>query len=126
MSTQDPDRELIERLCNGDRLAFDELVLKYRSRIMGIAARMLGDRAEAEDLAQDVFVKLFHSLKNFNGEALFSTWLYRITANSCSSGNVAVASRNCSRSKVTNSTAEAAMAAALWGRSSSTASPPNV
>jgi RNA polymerase sigma-70 factor (ECF subfamily) len=50
---------------------------------MGVAARMLGDRAEAEDLAQDVFVKAYHSLGDFHGEAQFATWLYRITANSC-------------------------------------------
>jgi RNA polymerase sigma-70 factor (ECF subfamily) len=44
---------------------------------------MLGDRGEAEDLAQDVFVKVFRALKDFQHEALFSTWLYRVTANSC-------------------------------------------
>jgi len=50
---------------------------------MGVAARMIGDRAEAEDLAQDVFVKVFRSLRDFDGRSLFSTWLYRIAANNC-------------------------------------------
>jgi RNA polymerase sigma-70 factor (ECF subfamily) len=50
---------------------------------LGVAVRMLGDRGEAEDLAQDVFVKVFRALKDFQHEALFTTWLYRVTANSC-------------------------------------------
>jgi RNA polymerase sigma-70 factor (ECF subfamily) len=79
----DPDGELVRRVREGDRSAFNQLVLKYRSRVMGVAARMIGDRAEAEDLAQDVFVKAYRALRDFHGEALFSTWLYRITANSC-------------------------------------------
>lgn len=83
VSAQDPDGALIERIQDGDRAAFNQLVLKYRNRVMGIAARMVGDRAEAEDLAQDVFVKAYHALDGFHGDALFSTWLYRITANSC-------------------------------------------
>ena len=82
-SFDDPDGDLVERILGGDELAFSELVLKYRNRVMGVAARMLGNRVEAEDLAQDVFVKVYYSLKSFKGEALFSTWLYRITANSC-------------------------------------------
>jgi len=82
-SADDPDGELVRRVRIGDRSAFNQLVLKYRSRVMGVAARMIGDRAEAEDLAQDVFVKVYNSLRDFHGEALFSTWLYRITANSC-------------------------------------------
>ena len=80
---QDPDNHLIQRTREGDRSAFNQLVLKYRGRVMGVAARMLGDRVEAEDLAQEVFVKAYHGIKRFQGAALFSTWLYRITANSC-------------------------------------------
>jgi len=79
----DPDGDLIESIRAGDASAFNELVLKYRNRVIGVAARMLENRVDAEDLAQDVFVKVYHSLKSFKGEALFSTWLYRITANSC-------------------------------------------
>lgn len=79
----DPDGALVKKVQDGDRSAFNQLVLKYRNRVMSIAARMLRDRVEAEDLAQDVFVKVFSSVQDFRGEALFSTWLYRITANSC-------------------------------------------
>lgn len=82
-SFDDPDGDLVERILGGDELAFSEMVLKYRNRVMRVAARMLGNRDEAEDLAQDVFVKVYYSLKSFKGEALFSTWLYRITVNSC-------------------------------------------
>lgn len=82
-SAADPDGELVRKVQGGHRPSFNQLVLKYRNRVLGIAARMLGDRAEAEDLAQDVFVKAYHALPDFHGEALFSTWLYRITANSC-------------------------------------------
>lgn len=83
MVLQDPDWELVETARGGDRPAFNQLVLKYRNRVLGVAVRMLGDRGEAEDLAQDVFVKVFRALKDFQHEALFSTWLYRVTANSC-------------------------------------------
>jgi RNA polymerase sigma-70 factor, ECF subfamily len=79
----DPDRELVQKAREGDRSAFNQLVLKYRNRVMGIATRMVGDRTDAEDLAQDVFVRVFHGLEAFQGDALFSTWLYRIVANSC-------------------------------------------
>jgi len=79
----DPDRELVQKARDGDRSAFNQLVLKYRNRVMGIATRMVGDRTEAEDLAQEVFVKVFHALEDFQGDALFSTWLYRVVTNSC-------------------------------------------
>ncbi len=81
--THDPDKHLVENFQQGDVSAFNQLVLKYRHRVMGVATRMLGDRVEAEDLAQDVFVKVYRSMKGFRGDSLFSTWLYRITANSC-------------------------------------------
>ncbi|MGH7771942.1 MAG: RNA polymerase sigma factor [Candidatus Binatia bacterium] len=83
VSAQDPDKDLIHKIQGGDQSSFNQLVVKYRNRVMGVATRMLGDPAEAEDLAQDVFVKVYHALGGFKGEALFSTWLYRITANSC-------------------------------------------
>lgn len=82
-SSQDPDKDLVQRTQDGDLSAFNHLVVKYRNRVLGVATRMLGDRVEAEDVAQDVFVKAYRGLRRFQGEALFSTWLYRITANSC-------------------------------------------
>ena len=72
---QDPDSDLVKRSQGGDRSAFNQLILKYRNHVMGIATRMLGDRVEAEDLAQDVFVKIYCALEDFQGNSLFSTWL---------------------------------------------------
>jgi RNA polymerase sigma-70 factor (ECF subfamily) len=83
MSLHDPDRGLIQRFRNGDRLAFNQLVLKYRNHVLGVAVYMLRAKDDAEDLAQDVFVRVYYALRRFQGEALFSTWLYRITVNSC-------------------------------------------
>lgn len=78
-----PEEQLAARAAGGDAAAFDELVLRFSDRVFGVAYRMLGDRAEAEDLAQEVFVTLYHSLASFRGEAKLSTWIYRITRNRC-------------------------------------------
>jgi RNA polymerase sigma-70 factor (ECF subfamily) len=82
-SADDADRLLAERAIAGDVGAFDALVTGYADRVFGVAYRILGDRAEAEDLAQEVFVALYHSLKTFRGESRLSTWIYRITKNRC-------------------------------------------
>jgi RNA polymerase sigma-70 factor (ECF subfamily) len=83
MFLHDPDRDLIQRFRKGDRLAFNQLVLKYRNHVLRVAVCMLREKDEAEDLAQDVFVRVYYALRKFQGEALFSTWLYRIIVNSC-------------------------------------------
>jgi RNA polymerase sigma-70 factor, ECF subfamily len=77
------DEALAARAAAGDGGAFDALVLLYTDRIFGVALRMLGDRTEAEDLAQEVFVALYHGLGSFRGESKLSTWIYRITKNRC-------------------------------------------
>ena len=71
------------RRADSDREAFAELVRKYQGRVLTLATRMLDNRHEAEDVAQDIFVKIFQSLQDFRGAARFSTWLYRITVNHC-------------------------------------------
>ena len=80
------DEELV-RLCQeslpDDVRAFAALVERYRQQVFAIAYRMLGDAQEAEDQAQEVFIKVYRSIKRFRGDAAFSTWLYRITTNSC-------------------------------------------
>jgi RNA polymerase sigma-70 factor (ECF subfamily) len=63
--------------------AFDALVLKYKDRVFNLCYRFLGDREEANDCAQETFVKVYRSLKGFRLESAFSTWLYRITVNAC-------------------------------------------
>jgi RNA polymerase sigma-70 factor (ECF subfamily) len=67
----------------GTELDFEELYLKFRARVFGTAYRMLSNRADAEDVTQDVFVKVFKKLRSFRGESSVSTWIYRITVNAC-------------------------------------------
>ena len=79
----DADQEIVARCRNGDWEAFAILVRKYQSRVLTLATRILNNRSEAEDIAQDIFVKVFQSLHDFRGASRFSTWLYRITVNHC-------------------------------------------
>src|SRR5215468_3333680 len=77
------ERSLLKRLLNRDERAFRELVEAHRDRVFNITYRMLGDRAEAEDVAQEVFIQVFKSIDQFRQESKFSTWLYRVTVNHC-------------------------------------------
>ncbi|MBI2218074.1 MAG: sigma-70 family RNA polymerase sigma factor [Candidatus Rokubacteria bacterium] len=74
---------LVERLRAGEPRAFEELVRAYQHRVFGIAVRMLGSRAEAEEIAQEVFVRVHRSVARFRGDAALSTWLYAITSRVC-------------------------------------------
>lgn len=78
------ESEIIERCKKGERDAFNMLFSKYQSQVVNIAFGLLSDREDAFDAAQEVFVKVYKSIKNFNGQSSFTTWLYRITANTCS------------------------------------------
>jgi len=77
------DRELIERCRAGDDTAFAELVDRYKDLVFGLIYRMVIDRAAAEDLAQDVFLKVHRGIPYFRGEARLSTWIFRIVQNVC-------------------------------------------
>lgn len=77
------EEALAQRAAQGDAGAFDALVTLFSNRVFAVAFRMLGDRAEAEDLSQEVFVALYHALPTFRGESRLSTWIYRITRNRC-------------------------------------------
>jgi RNA polymerase sigma-70 factor (ECF subfamily) len=81
----DPARDaaLVARARDGDRAAFDELVLRHEDRVYNMALRMLGNPDDALDLAQEVFLSAYRALKGFESKALFSTWLYRVTVNRC-------------------------------------------
>lgn len=76
------DKHYIERVLNGDVNAYSYLVEKHKSLVYTIALRMLKNSEDAEELAQDTFVKAYSSLTEFKFESKFSTWLYRITYNS--------------------------------------------
>ena len=77
----DDERRLIERLQRRDEAAFNELVRRHQGAGLSPAVRMLGDEAEAEDVAQEVFVSVFKSIDDFRGDSALATWLYRIAMN---------------------------------------------
>jgi RNA polymerase sigma-70 factor, ECF subfamily len=79
----DGDNDLIDRFKSGDPTAFGELVLKYQNRIYNLCRYMLGNTHDAEDAAQDTFLKAFQALPKFRPDASFYTWLYRIATNTC-------------------------------------------
>lgn len=79
----DEDRVDIRAFLNGEREAFDRLVMRHADRTLNLCIRLLGDREEAEDCAQEVFVKVFQNVKNFRLESRFSTWIYAIAVNTC-------------------------------------------
>ena len=79
----DPDRALVDRARAGDAEAFESLVRRYQGWVFTLALRMLGDRAEAEDMAQEIFLKAYRGLKRFKGASRFSTWLYAIASHQC-------------------------------------------
>jgi len=85
-SRQDLDQEdqgWVASFQRGDKKAFDRLVLKYQRKVFNICYRFLGDYDEANDSAQETFVKVYRALAGFRGDARFSTWLYRIAVNTC-------------------------------------------
>lgn len=73
--------ELTERAKAGDHLAFGKLVELYQHEVFTLAVRLVGDRALAEDVAQEAFIRAWRALPRFRGDSAFGTWLYRITAN---------------------------------------------
>ena len=77
------ERDLLARLRARDERAFRQLVTEHRNAVYNLTYRMLGNRAEAEDVAQEVFITVFKTIDSFREEAKFSTWLYRVTVNHC-------------------------------------------
>lgn len=77
------ENQLILNAQNGDIRAFEELVYKYDSKVLSLAFRYVGDEDDAKDLYQEVFIRAFKGIKNFQFKSEFSTWLFRITTNVC-------------------------------------------
>jgi RNA polymerase sigma-70 factor (ECF subfamily) len=77
------ERELVERCRAGDEGAFQELIDRHKDLVFALIARTVQDRSRAEDLAQEVFLRIHRGLPYFRGEARLSTWIYRIVANIC-------------------------------------------
>ena len=77
------DRELVRRAEREDKEAFEELIRRHQHRVFAVAGGILKRREDVEDIAQQVFVKAYFSLKRFDQRAALSTWLYKITVNEC-------------------------------------------
>jgi RNA polymerase sigma-70 factor (ECF subfamily) len=82
-SRRDNDRELVKRAQKEDKEAFEELVRRHQARVFAVAGGILRNKEDVEDIAQQVFLKAYFSLKRFDQRAAFSTWLYKITVNEC-------------------------------------------
>lgn len=79
--TADPDVRLMLQVRDDDAVAFEELVLRYQNRLISVLEHMVRNRQSAEDLAQDVFLRVYRARKSYTPDARFSTWLYRIAHN---------------------------------------------
>lgn len=82
-SRRDDDHELVKRAQKEDKEAFEELVRRHQARVFAVAGGILRNKEDVEDIAQQVFLKAYFSLKRFDQRAAFSTWLYKITVNEC-------------------------------------------
>lgn len=82
LESRQEDARLIQNALRGDQSAFKRLMKKYHDPIFNLIARIIRNKVQVEDLTQEAFVKAFASLKNFNDEYAFSTWLYKIATNS--------------------------------------------
>lgn len=81
MSPDASDLGLVKRVQQGERGAYDLLVLKYQHKVVKLVMRYLRDPADAEDVAQEAFIKAYRALPQFRGDSAFYTWLYRIAIN---------------------------------------------
>jgi RNA polymerase sigma-70 factor, ECF subfamily len=77
------DAELLINIKAGDKIAFNELVMQYRHKVLNTCYRFLLNKEDAEDVSQEVFIEVFQSIDSFRGEAKLSTWIYRIAVTKC-------------------------------------------
>ena len=89
MTQDENDQQLVERVQAGDQSAFNLLVLKYQHRVLKLVGRFVSDPSEAQDVAQEAFLKAYRALGSFRGESAFYTWLYRIAINTAKNALVA-------------------------------------
>lgn len=81
MSDREIDQQLVKQVQEGDKHAFDLLVIKYQRRLARLLSRFVRDSAEVEDIVQETFIKAYRALPSFRGDSAFYTWLYRIGIN---------------------------------------------
>ena len=77
------ERALIQQILSGDTDAYASIVRDYQAKVIGLCLSLLNNSTQAEDAAQEIFIKVYRSLRSFRGDSSFSTWLYRIAANHC-------------------------------------------
>jgi RNA polymerase sigma-70 factor (ECF subfamily) len=94
MSERDIDQVLVVRVQQGDKKAFDLLVLKYQLRVSKLVSRFLRNQSDVPDVVQEAFIKAYRALPNFRGESAFYTWLYRIAINTAKNHLVAQSRKN--------------------------------
>ncbi|MDF2177994.1 RNA polymerase sigma factor RpoE [Aliiglaciecola sp. CAU 1673] len=82
MSEQQTDQQLVERVQQGDKNAFNLLVIKYQHKVAHLVSRYVKNTGDVADVAQETFIKAYRALPSFRGESAFYTWLYRIAVNS--------------------------------------------
>lgn len=82
MGENNNDKELVKRAQKGDKIAFDALVTKYQYKVVNLVTRFVKDGDEAQDVAQEAFIKAYRGIAKFRGDSAFYTWLYRIAINS--------------------------------------------
>ena len=83
MTGPEPDEDLVRRYLAGDERAFSVLVERHQTRVFNVALRVLGDPDDARDATQDAFLSMLRKLSQFRGDSAFTTWLHRVTVNSC-------------------------------------------
>ncbi|MEJ5350617.1 MAG: sigma-70 family RNA polymerase sigma factor [Melioribacteraceae bacterium] len=83
LEVQDEDFALIKNFIDGDESVFRTLVIKHRDKVRNLVFITLGDAENVDDISQEVFISVYHKLKEFRFESKFTTWLYRITINKC-------------------------------------------
>lgn len=93
MTAEVSDLDLVQRVQQGDRRAFDQLVLRYQHKVLKLVLRYMRNHAEAEDIAQEAFLKAYRAIHSFRGDSAFYTWIYRIAINTAKNALVAAKRR---------------------------------
>ena len=106
MGEREADQALVKRVQAGDKQAFGLLVTKYQRKLIRLVSRLVRDPAEAEDVAQETFIKAYRALPNFRGDSAFYTWLYRIGINTAKNWLMANGRRATTSSDVSSEDAE--------------------
>ena len=106
MGDREVDQQLVERAQQGDKKAFELLVIKYQRKLARLLSRFIRDASEVEDVTQEAFIKAYRALPSFRGDSAFYTWLYRIGINTAKNYLVALRRRAPTVTEIDNEEAE--------------------